>query len=141
MKRFLSLFVTMILLLMVGAVFTVSADEMVLKLSGITVKDEHPNGCVDCHKVSGGNDYRLNVELGSGHPDISKIVRTVPNDCSMCHKANTKAGALNLQTHKIHYQNPANNNFVKAYQGDCLTCHSLDLATGVMKVKSGPKNW
>ncbi|TFG64515.1 MAG: hypothetical protein E4H36_02800, partial [Spirochaetales bacterium] len=38
------------------------AQQGQLKLSGITVKDEHPNGCVDCHKVAGGNDYRLSTE-------------------------------------------------------------------------------
>jgi hypothetical protein len=33
-------------------------------LPDLTVADEHPNGCVDCHKNQGeGKDYRLNVSL------------------------------------------------------------------------------
>ena len=131
-----------VLALFLGAAVLASAQET-LKLSGVTVKDEYPNGCVDCHTQSGENNYRLNTELKNlnGHPDITKITKTVPKDCAMCHTPKLPAGSLNLITHKSHYQNPSKNSFISDYQGDCLACHSLNLSTGEMSVKSGPKNW
>jgi hypothetical protein len=113
-------------------------------LPGITVADEHPNGCVDCHKNQGaGKDYRLNVSLAQiqGHPKIDAIVKTLPDSCLICHKEGGKAGALNIVLHKAHYEKGAENHFVQFYQGACLNCHKLDVATGKMTVKSGPKNW
>jgi cytochrome c553 len=127
-----------------AALFLVAADNNKPFLPGVTVADEHPNGCVDCHKNQGeGRDYRMNVELAkvSGHPNIEKIVKKLPDDCMMCHKEGSKAGALNLITHKYHYRNAADNSFIKFYQGACLNCHSVDTATGKMAIKSGPKNW
>jgi hypothetical protein len=135
-------------LVVVGVVaavlFLVAADNNKPFLPGITVTDEHPQACVDCHTNQGqGKDYRLNAELAkvSGHPKIDSIVKTVPTDCLICHKEGTKAGPLYLITHRDHYRNPADNAFIKFYQGACLNCHSLDTATGKMTVKSGPKNW
>ncbi len=113
-------------------------------LIGITAEDEHPNGCVDCHrKVNEGSDYRLNVELShiEKHPKIEKIVATVPNDCLKCHKKDTDAGPLNLIIHKNHYENPNENHFVSSYKGNCLQCHSLDMNSWKMGLKSGPANW
>lgn len=132
-----------IMLVFSGALALTFADTDGIKLSGITVKDAHPNGCVDCHAKTDSGDYRLNVELKAykTHPDITAIVRTVPEDCAMCHRAGVAAGAMDLQTHRIHYRNPGENSFVKYYGGECLACHGLDANTGVMKVKSGAKNW
>lgn len=113
-------------------------------LPGLTSKDEHPNGCVDCHTNQGeGKDYRLPAELAKikGHPKIEKIVKTVPKDCTMCHKESGKVPALNLVLHKVHYARPADNAFVNFYKGACLNCHALDVDTGDMSVKSGQKNW
>ncbi len=113
-------------------------------LPGITVADEHPNGCVDCHKNQGeGKDYRLNVSLAKipGHPKIDAIVKTLPDSCLICHKAAGKAGPLNIVLHKAHYQKAAENPFVQFYQGACLNCHKLDTASGAMALKSGAKNW
>jgi hypothetical protein len=113
-------------------------------LPGITVKDAYPNGCVDCHiDQGGGKDYRISAELAkiSGHPKVDKIVKTVPKDCLMCHKAGGKAPSLDTVMHKVHYAKPSENAFVTAYKGACLNCHALDLSTGEMSVKSGPKNW
>ncbi len=85
-------------LLLAGAVvaatlFLVAADNNKPFLPGVTVTDEHPNGCVDCHKVSGDNDHRLNAELANveGHPKIDAIVKNVPQDCLMCHKEGATA--------------------------------------------------
>jgi hypothetical protein len=114
------------------------------KLSGITVKDERPNGCVDCHvKVSDEKDDRMPAELAhfEKHPPIDKVVKVVPKDCGMCHKPDAKAGALSQLTHKNHFQKPSENTFVTNHNGDCLSCHSLDMNTFKMGVKSGPANW
>lgn len=112
-------------------------------LPGITVKDTHPNGCIDCHKIEGSNNYTLPAELKKfpNHPDITNVVKNVPTDCLMCHRAGTTAGPLSQRLHKVHYQNPTTNHFISSFGGDCLNCHTLDLKTGVMGVKSGPANW
>ncbi len=77
-------------LVMLAAIFAITLTAQVLlgkdlpSLSGLTVKDEHPNGCVDCHvKVSADQDYRLNVELThvEKHPPIDKMVKKAPDDC------------------------------------------------------------
>ena len=73
--------------------------------------------------------------------DISAIVKSVPDGCMMCHREGVQAGALNKQTHRIHYANPQTNKFVATYRGSCLACHAIDNKTGVAKVKIGPKNW
>ena len=124
-------------------VFFVAADNNKPFLPGVTVTDEHPNGCVDCHKVSGSNDYRLNVSLAEieGHPKIDAIVKNLPQDCMMCHKAGTTAGPLSDIAHRNHYSNPANNAFITTYKGACLNCHSINPGSGKMALKSGPKNW
>ena len=126
-----------------ATVFLVGADNDKPFLPGVTVADDHPNGCVDCHKVSAGNDYRLSVELAKvdGHPNIDAIVKIIPKDCLMCHKEGTNAGPLNLIAHKGHYRNPGDNAFVNHYQGACLNCHSVNPGSGKMTIKSGPKNW
>jgi hypothetical protein len=113
-------------------------------LPGITVADDNPNGCVDCHKIQAdGQDYRLNVSLAKlgKHPKIDAIVKQLPDGCLMCHKEGGKVEALNLVLHKAHYVKGADSAFVKFYQGACLNCHKLDKASGKMSVKSGPKNW
>ena len=77
---------------------------------------------MDCHKVSGSNDYRLNVSLAEieGHPKIDAIVKNVPQDCMICHKAGTTPGPLSNIAHRNHYSNPANNSFITTYKGACL---------------------
>ncbi len=113
-------------------------------LPGITVADEHPNGCVDCHSNQGqGKDYRLNVSLAKiqGHPKIDAIVKTLPDSCEICHKAAGKAGPLSIILHKAHYEKGADSPFVQFYQGACLNCHKLDIASGKLTLKSGAKNW
>jgi hypothetical protein len=116
----------------------------VTPLSGITVPDEYPNGCVSCHvKVSDDKDLRLIAVLKKveKHPAIEKMVKTVPSDCLKCHKEGSKAGLFNLITHKNHFSNPQENAFVSNYKGNCLACHTLDKNTFIMSIKSGPANW
>jgi hypothetical protein len=96
---------------------------------------------VDCHNVSGGSDFRFNESLKQydGHPSIEGVVNTVPDDCKMCH--GSYARDLFKITHSYHFENAESNYFVTENGGQCLNCHSLDVSTGVMSVKSAPKNW
>lgn len=134
-------------LLLMGTAFICSTAlaQQPLKLSGITVEDKYPNGCVDCHAQIGDNDYRLNVRMKKyipNHPDISKKTVTIPKSCKMCHRKGKEGGPLSLISHKAHYHKPpAENDFIKYYKGDCLSCHQLNLSTGQITIKSGPKNW
>jgi hypothetical protein len=144
MKRTNKITVTIILgiILLVGITLYTGAEEIFLP--GITSTDDHPNGCIDCHrKASEDRDYRLHIELKNleGHPDITNIVSTLPEGCLMCHKEGSKAGAMGLITHKFHYEHPAENHFVESYQGACLHCHVIDTNTWQMSIKSGSKNW
>jgi hypothetical protein len=127
----------------IGALSAQSAADSAF-LPGITSKDPFPNGCVDCHKdQKDGKDFRVIAELAniSGHPKIDKIVKVVPKDCLLCHKGGPKPPAFNQAMHKVHFRNPKESAFVTVYKGACLNCHSLDLDTGVMSAKTGPKNW
>jgi hypothetical protein len=111
-------------------------------LPGLTTTDEWPNGCVSCHKAGSDGDTRLTVLLAAKkHPNIAAMVRTVPDGCMVCHKEGGQAGPLNKQTHRIHYANPGSNKFITVDHGSCLACHTLDVKTGIIKLKSGPKNW
>ncbi len=144
LRKLLPIIISLMLVLAGSLIVTSLWGTDVTPLAGITVKDQRPNGCVDCHrKVDDEKDYRLPVGLSKikNHPPIEKVVKTVPNDCMLCHKENTKAGPLNLITHKDHYQQPEKNNFVSVYKGDCLNCHSLDMTTFKMGIKSAPANW
>ena len=112
-------------------------------LPGINAKDQFPNGCIDCHKeISKTADHRLNKVVSSieKHPNIDKIVKTVPADCSICH-GKGKVPALSTITHKQHYAKPDTNVFISNYDGSCLNCHALDIASGAMRIKSGARNW
>lgn len=133
-------FIVAVTVMVAVTAFGLWAQEHV-KLPGINSEDQHPNGCVDCHKISGDSDYRLNVSLRevAGHPAIDSIVNTLPDDCMMCH--GSYAAKLNTITHTSHYANPEENHFVAYYGGQCLECHSIDVDTGKTDVKSGPKNW
>ena len=112
-------------------------------LPGITIEDDHPNGCIDCHlKVSDERDYRLNVTLAEieEHPKIDQIVEKIPDDCMTCHKEGTD-NAIEYIVHYEHYKDPEENHFISSYQGSCLNCHSMDIEEGEVKIKSGEKNW
>ena len=143
--RRIALPVLVIVLVFAGAVVLAWAQAgPPARLPGVTVEDAHPNGCVSCHAVAGdGADHRLNVGMKelSGHPPIDAIVKTLPQDCGMCHRPNVPAGELSQVLHLSHYQTPAENIFVTIYKGQCLECHTVNTATGAMGIKQGPKNW
>ncbi len=143
-KRFLTIGALVTGLLAAGVPLLTAQANTAPFLPGITAKDEHPNGCVSCHVNAGADkDYRLTVELAGvkNHPKIDKLVNVVPGDCLKCHKEGAKAGALGFVAHRNHYRNPKENVFIKVYQGACLNCHTVNPETGVVSVKSGPKNW
>jgi hypothetical protein len=129
---------------LVGIVLALTAQVPPGKLPGLVSADPFPKGCVDCHKLQAdGKDYRLNVGLKqvAKHPDITSIVKNVPTDCTMCHKAGATAGLISSAVHKAHYEAKGDGAFVKAYGGECLNCHTVNPTTFEVKVKSAPKNW
>jgi cytochrome c551/c552 len=109
-------------------------------LPGLLQVDSYPKGCVDCHKVDAGKDYRITAYLPQNHPDVSKL-KTIPGDCASCHKRGGAGPELPALMHQNHYRNTDKNGFVLYYKGACLNCHAVDVKTGVVSVKSGPKNW
>ncbi len=109
-------------------------------LPGLLQADSYAKGCVDCHKVDGKNDYRISAYLPKDHPDVSKL-KTIPNDCASCHKRGGAGPELQTLIHQNHYGNTEKNGFVLYYKGACLNCHVLDVKTGLVSIKSGPKNW
>jgi len=129
------------------AVLGVSAADKVppAYLPGLLQADTLPNGCVSCHvKVAADKDYTVVAELKKvkGHPDISKVVKSVPDGCIMCHKAGAKIATLGAVVHQVHFgPDTAKNVFVSTYGGSCLNCHKLDLKSGEMSFKKGPANW
>lgn len=109
-------------------------------LPGLLQADGFAKGCVDCHKVDGGKDYRISAYLPKDHPDVGKL-KTIPVDCATCHKRGGAGPELAGIMHQSHYRNTEKNGFVLYYKGACLNCHAVDTKTGVVSVKSGPKNW
>ncbi len=132
-------------LLIMASVVVVSltaANPPLPVLPGINAKDPYPQGCVSCHVKSGSSDLRIPSYLKSvkDHPDITTLVKVVPDDCIKCHKEGGVAKPQNQIDHLAHFSNPDKNFFVTGFTGSCLNCHALD-ASGQMKAKSGPKNW
>ena len=141
--RGIGVFLLLVTAVVVGALFLLGAGDGKPFLPGVNVKDDYPKGCVDCHRdEGGGHQKRLNESLAEqGHVNIEAIVKQIPKDCAMCHRAGVAAGSIQLISHKTHYQNAEENHFVTEYQGACLNCHTLNSDTGDMGMKSGPKNW
>ena len=143
MKRGRTVLLLAAALAFLGGAVALSAQSA--DLPGLTTKDDYPHGCVDCHNGLGGDRAPLvTAELAkiSGHPKIDKLVKTVPNDCvTLCHKVGGKGPVFNLAMHTVHFQKPAENRFVTVNEGYCLDCHFLNVATGEMNEKSGPRNW
>jgi cytochrome c553 len=135
--------IVLLALLLAAAVFPAALAAQAA-LPGILTDDPNPNGCVSCHK----NDadavpLKLNLMLAKiqGHPKVEAIIKTAPKDCAMCHKAGAKMGDLSPVVHKAHFAKKADSLFIKQFHGTCLNCHGMDLATGLVSIKNGPKNW
>jgi hypothetical protein len=132
-------------LLAIAAVFPAAlAAQTAAPLPGILTVDPYPDGCVSCHKNDANAvPLKLNLMLAKiqGHPKVDAIVKTAPKDCGMCHKAGAKMGDLSPVVHMAHFAKKADSLFIKQFQGSCLYCHRMDLASGLVSIKSGAKNW
>jgi hypothetical protein len=102
-----------------------------------------PHGCVSCHVKRGKSDRRLNALLPKikGHPNVSRLVETVPKDCGICHKKGSNAPLLKAAIHKMHSKGFALGAFAGKLTDPCLHCHRVNVRTGKIGVKSGLKNW
>lgn len=104
--------------------------------------DMYPEGCVSCHVESETGDMRIGTLLQAlGHKKVDRMVETVPTDCLECHSEDGGFPPLWEFIHPIHFEDPANNKFVVDYEGKCTHCHAMDVDTGEVTLKSGPKNW
>ncbi len=110
------------------------------KLPGIAGPGPYVQGCVDCHTADGAG--LLGTRLAEiKHRNVDKQTATVPGDCKECHSEDGGYIELSEAVHLVHFENPAENPFVLEHGGSCLHCHALDADTGIVTVKSGPKNW
>lgn len=98
---------------------------------------DNPAGCVVCHK----GDKALPTLLATikGHPNVSKIVKSVPDGCAICHKPGAKAPALHGLIHSIHKVNAPANAGAADVKGSCLMCHSVE--GGQVAIKKAKANW
>lgn len=110
------------------------------RLAGDPGPGPYPQGCVDCHAKDGAENLGALLE-SLGHRNVDAKTETVPSDCKSCHSEEGGFSLLSELAHIFHYENPAKNDFIRVYGGDCLHCHALDVETGVVTTKSGPKNW
>ncbi len=115
-----------------------SADQA--KLPGDAGPGPYAQGCVDCHVAEGAGDIGT-LLAAMRHPNVDDDTKSVPGDCTDCHSDEVGFTPLGDLSHMLHYENPAENAFVQEYGGNCLHCHAIDVATGTVTVKSGPKNW
>ena len=97
-------------------------------------------GCVDCH--NGDMAATIGTLLdGLGHMPVDDMVETVPDDCMECHGEAGGAWMMSEMSHVLHFEDPTSNAFVIDHGGNCLSCHVMDVETGEVQVKSGPRNW
>ncbi len=139
LRKILFLAVLAILGAMVlGTGIVYGADNAKPAIPGITVNDDRPNGCIDCHKkVSDAKDYSLPAEIKGmakegKHPDVASMIKG-PATCLTCHSDKSKNPLGNV-LHKAHLTGDSNH-FVASYGAQCMNCHGLDKATGKMDVK------
>jgi len=97
--------------------------------------DVAPNGCADCHKVEGSNDYTLPAEAKKANPSHPPLPATATvNDCIKCHGGSGKSGAKPFNTflHKAHLTSQV---FSPKLHGYCNSCHVMNPDTGLITVK------
>jgi hypothetical protein len=142
--------------------------EQEVKLSdipGITTPDRTPHACVDCHKKypEMNIDFHLTTILAAWkngvdpeilekarvsapagrpilgkHPDISALVKVIPDDCLMCHTRDSSAAPpFSKLLHAIHLGGGKENGFLARANGTCTSCHKLDEKTGTWHLGSG----
>lgn len=137
------------------------------KIPGITVADDHPLGCVECHVnyAEMNLDVRFStlvrqwneavdpsllakaqasaprgVILRGRHPVMKSGFDNVPAKCLTCHgRESKKAPPFARMLHMIHLTGGEANHFLTMYQGECTYCHKLDAKTGQWAVPSAPE--
>lgn len=125
---------------LVGAGGSVASGSDQAKLPGDAGPGPYVQGCVDCHVADGAGT--IGSLLGTmKHKNVDTQTGTVPDDCAECHSEDGGYTPLSELAHMLHFEKPADNEFIRDYGGNCLHCHALDATTGVISVKSGPKNW
>jgi mono/diheme cytochrome c family protein len=127
-----------IALLGAGASTAQAADQA--KLAGDPGPGPYVQGCVDCHTEDGAENIGA-LLAAMKHRNVDKQTETVPGDCVECHSEDGGFTPLSEFSHMLHFENPAENAFIQSYGGNCLHCHQLDADTGIITVKSGPRNW
>lgn len=137
------------------------------KIPGITVPDNFPHACVDCHLnyVEMKLDTRFStlmqhwtemtepkllqkaraaapegLKVTGKHPPVGNIYDDIPGKCLVCHNRESKiAPPFARMLHKIHLTGGEENHFLTLFQGECTHCHKLDQATGRWVIPSGPE--
>jgi len=135
------------------------------EIPGLTIPDQFPRACVDCHvnypdmnldsrlsTVMGG--WRVEVEaevleiartvartdtaLTGRHPAVDRALTDIPNGCLDCHSDSRNPVPLRQVLHKLHLAE--NSVFLRVFRGECTHCHKLDANTGTWQVPSSPEN-
>lgn len=131
---------TLLGIALLGAGFSTAESSDQAKLAGDPGPGPYVQGCVDCHAKDGAENIGA-LLAAMEHRNVDKMTETVPGDCVECHSEDGGFIPLSELSHMLHFQNPAENAFIGSYGGNCLHCHQLDAETGVITVKSGPRNW
>lgn len=136
-------------------------------IPGITVEDQFPLACVDCHidYTELQLDARLStlmarwaeevdpavvesaravtdpsVQLTGVHPTVDGARDDIPAACFDCHRsdAGDEVPLIPL-LHKFHFGGGSEAVFLTVFQGECTHCHKFDGTTGQWHVPSAPE--
>lgn len=105
--------------------FAGQAQDQIAQIPGITVVDDHPQGCIDCHQP--GSRHSLANEITAmaeedRHPNTPS---DDPASCLRCHASDGRMPLGNLM-HTAHLVGGAENHFITHYDGQCMHCHTMD---------------
>jgi len=137
-------------------------------IPGITVEDQFPRACVDCHVnyEEMNRDTRLStliaqwttqvepqlletaqavagpgLELTGVHPRVNAALGDIPAACLGCHESKAaNAPPLPPLLHKIHLGGGDEAVFLRVFQGECTHCHKLNKDSGQWWIPSGAEN-
>jgi hypothetical protein len=78
------------------------------------------------------------VTLSGKHPDVSAMIKIIPDDCLKCHMRNSlMVPPFAKLLHAIYLVGGMENPFLAYYRGTCTNCHKLDQKTGAWHIGSG----
>lgn len=116
----------------------VAVAAIIAPSAAFAADDKFPNGCVSCH--TGDRLIPNMLAQIKGHPNVSKMIKSVPDGCAVCHKPNAKAPELKVAIHTVHKIKAADNAKAADVTGNCLNCHVIN-AKGAIDIKLGKPNW